>query len=111
MHEETVVQNKIRVALSAHGVVFRQNSGLLLDQNGNRVRVGVPGMSDLLYIGEPSPGGRPTVAWLEIKTSTGRPSKEQLRFISAMQQLGCVAGIVRSPMEALQLIGIGGTND
>ena len=106
MHQETVIQNRIRVALSRHGVVFRQNSGLLLDQNGNRVRIGVPGMSDLLYIGEPSHDGRPTVAWLEVKTEKGRPTQEQLKFIAAMQQLGCRAGVVRSPEEALNLIGL-----
>lgn len=111
MHEETAIQNRIRVALSRHGVVFRQNSGLLLDQNGNRVRVGMPGMSDLLYIGAPRTAGRPTVAWLEVKTATGRPSQAQLKFIQAMQREGCVAGIVRSPAEALQLIGLEDIDD
>ena len=104
MHKETEVQNKIRVALSRYGVVFRMNSGLLYDRSGNRVRVGMPGMSDLLYIGEPYAGYRPTVAWLEVKTDTRQPTDEQLRFIERMQTLGCRAGIVRSVADAKQLI-------
>ena len=104
MHKETEVQNKIRVALSRYGVVFRMNSGLLYDRSGNRVRVGMPGMSDLLYIGEPYAGYRPTVAWLEVKTDTGQPTDEQLRFIREMERRGCRAGIVRSVDDAKQLI-------
>ena len=100
MHEETAIQNRIRVALSQYGVVFRQNSGVFTDPKGQRIRVGAPGMSDLLYI------GAPTVAWLEVKTAKGRPSAEQLKFIEAMKKEGCLAGIVRSPEEALRLIGM-----
>lgn len=106
MHEETAIQNRIRVALSQYGVVFRQNSGVFTDPKGQRIRVGAPGMSDLLYIGAPRTHGKPTVAWLEVKTAKGRPSAEQLKFIEAMKKEGCLAGIVRSPEEALRLIGM-----
>ena len=106
MHRETAVQNQIRVALSRYGVCFRMNSGLLRTPDGNPIRVGAPGMSDLLYIGEPYQGYRPTVAWLEIKTDTGQPTDEQLRFIERMQTLGCRAGIARSVEDALAIICI-----
>lgn len=104
MHRETEIQNKIRVALSEHGVVFRMNSGLLYDRAGNRIRVGAPGMADLLYVGEPYVGYRPTVAWLEIKTAKGQPTDEQLHFIEQMQKLGCKAGIARSVQDAKEII-------
>lgn len=40
----------------------------------------------------------------EVKTPTGRPTKEQLRFIKAVRQAGGIAGIARSVEEALQLV-------
>lgn len=105
-HAETALANRIRVALSKYGVVFRQNSGVFTDAAGNRIRIGVVGMSDLLYIGAPVISGQPTVAWLEVKTATGKPSEEQIKFISAMQRIGCKAGIVRSVADALAIAGI-----
>jgi len=34
--------------------------------------------------------------FLEIKTATGRPTKDQLNFIDQMQKLGARAGVARS---------------
>lgn len=102
--KETRIQNEIRTDLSKYGVVFRMNSGLFFGAGGQPVRVGVPGMSDLLYIGEPYTSGTPTVAWIEVKTLTGKAREEQETFIEAMQKLGCKAGIARSTQAALDII-------
>lgn len=95
---ETDIQNNIRQALSAHGVVFRMQSGMFYTETGEKIRVGIPGMSDLLFI------GNGFIAWIEVKTAKGRPSKEQLNFIHRMKALGHRAGIARSVEEALWLI-------
>ena len=95
---ETDIQNNIRQALSAHGVVFRMQSGMFYTETGEKIRVGIPGMSDLLFI------GNGFIAWIEVKTAKGRPSKEQLNFIERMKTLGHRAGIARSVEEALWLI-------
>ena len=95
---ETDIQNNIRQALSAHGVVFRMQSGMFYTETGEKIRVGIPGMSDLLFI------GNGFIAWIEVKTAKGRPSKEQLNFIERMKLLGHRAGIARSVEEALWLI-------
>lgn len=95
---ETDIQNSIRQALSAHGVVFRMQSGMFYTETGEKIRVGIPGMSDLLFI------GNGFIAWIEVKTAKGRPSKEQLNFIERMKALGHRAGIARSVEEALWLI-------
>lgn len=97
---ETIIQNKIRVALSKYGIPIRMNSGLFYTSYGKKVRCGIPGMSDILFIGQGF------VAWIEVKTDTGNPSAEQLRFIDCMKELGHKAGIVRSVDEALKLIGV-----
>lgn len=95
---ETDIQNNIRQALSAHGVVFRMQSGMFYTETGEKIRVGIPGMSDLLFI------GNGFIAWIEVKTVKGRPSKQQLNFIERMKELGHRAGIARSVEEALWLI-------
>lgn len=58
------------------------------------------GRSDLSAIKD----GR--IYFLEVKTATGKPSAEQLNFITVMRnRYGCIAGIVRSVEEAVELVG------
>ena len=57
-------------------------------------------------------GGSDIIGWtpdgkflaVEVKTKTGRATKEQIRFIDAVNNSGGIAGICRSPEEAIQLI-------
>lgn len=94
---ETDLQNRIRLALSEYGVVIRLNTGNFELKDGRWVKCGVKGLSDLLFV------GRGKVAFLEVKTPSGKPSKEQLAFIARMRELGHSAGIVRSVEDALAL--------
>ena len=41
---------------------------------------------------------------LEVKTSTGKATDEQVRFIAAVRKAGGLAGIVRSPDEAIAIL-------
>lgn len=41
---------------------------------------------------------------MEAKTPKGKPTKEQLDFIKAVQNAGGIAGIVRSPDDAVDII-------
>jgi hypothetical protein len=41
---------------------------------------------------------------VEVKTRTGRPTKEQLTFIDAINKQGGIAGIARSVEDALLLL-------
>ena len=97
---ETDLQNQIRLALSPYGVVIRQNTGNFQLKDGRRIMCGVKGLSDLLFIGQNR------VAFIEVKTETGKPSQEQLNFIRRMQELGHSAGIARSTEDALRLAGV-----
>ena len=94
------IQNKIRVALSQYGVVIRQNTGIFRTPDGRCVQCGVKGLSDLLFIGD----GK--VAFLEVKTPTGRVLEEQERFLQRMQKFHHPAGVVRSVEDALRVIGV-----
>lgn len=110
---ENDVQNQIRVALSPHGCVFRTNSGEFWQGqtvyskefhqpvliNLRRVQ-GLPkGFSDLTYFGF---DGRP--AFIEVKNQHGKIRPEQIEFLSLMRSYGYMAGIARSPEEALSIV-------
>jgi hypothetical protein len=98
---ETSLQNEIRIALSAHGVVLRLNAGDFITQYGGYIKSGIPsGCTDLLFIGDRY------VAFIEVKTQKGRTSPEQVRFIERMRKLGHKAGVARSVREALMLIEV-----
>lgn len=97
---ETDIQNSIRLALSHHGIVIRQNTGTFLTPDGRHVKCGLTGMSDLLFIGDGY------VAFIEVKTASGRIRPEQQNFINRMLQMNHRAGIARSIEDALKIIGV-----
>lgn len=104
MKEETTIQNLIRIALSERGcIVHRANVGVFYTPQGEKIKVGVEGHTDLY-------GHRPDgkAFYIEVKTEKGKPSKKQLAFISGMANSGAIAGIARSPVEAVRLVFGGG---
>lgn len=110
---EHELQNRIRVALSEHGMVFRTNAGSFWQ--GKRVwsrelcqqvltdlqRIeGLPeGFPDLLFV-----DGR-GCAFIEVKAPGGRLRKEQKNFLDRVQSMGLRAGVARSVEDAIQIIG------
>lgn len=96
--EETALQNAIRVKLSEAGIVIRNNSGKFLTIYGQPITIGVPGLSDLTLFAE---GGK--TIFIEVKTSSGRQSKQQKRFQSAIEKLGYEYIIMRNTEEAEKL--------
>ena len=94
--------NEIRLALSAIGcIVFRINVGKGRTFGGRYFDTGVPvGFSDLF--GVRLSDGR--AVFIEVKTPKGRPTKQQINFISRMRAAGAIAGICRSAEEAVRLI-------
>lgn len=103
MRRESALQREIRLALGRDRrvVLWRNSSGVAETANGGRQRFGLcVGSSDLIGILKPS--GR--FIALEIKTSTGRLSKEQELFIQLVRRMGGVAEVVRSVEEAKNAI-------
>lgn len=114
MNPETKLQNLILIELSKAGcTVWRVETagawlGRQIHREGNTVtltnaRMFTTGLckggSDIIGI---APCGR--FLAIEVKTKTGRPTKDQLRFIEAVNRAGGIAGIARSVDDALQLI-------
>lgn len=121
------IQSKIRIAISQNnlGTSFRvnvgqaytgneikkQSDGSILIKNPRPFISGVPkGFSDLLIISPititPEMVGQQfaRAGFLEVKTATGRPTKEQLNFIDQMQKLGARAGIARSVEDVIKIL-------
>ena len=91
---------KIMVALSEHGCfVLRSNAGVYYDQQGNRVTIGFPGLSDLIGC---TADGR--FFAIEVKTQGQKPRQNQLDFLEAMRRNGALAGWCVSVEGALQII-------
>lgn len=115
MNEETAIQRRIMLAISEAGhTVWRNETGQFWTgkiihkdsvtvtlQNAHMIPVGLcVGSSDLIGIHRPS--GK--FFAIEVKTSTGRTSKEQKQFIEHVESSGGIAGIARSPQDALELL-------
>jgi hypothetical protein len=100
---EAEIKRAIREALGTlpDVRVFVNNVGHALNtESGQHVDFGlIKGASDLIGVG---PGGR--FLALEVKSLRGKPSPEQVAFIAMVRRLGGIAGVVRSPGEALALI-------
>ena len=96
---ETEIQNDIRVALSELGIVRRNNVGTFITPYGAPIAIGIPGESDLTLFCR---GGR--TIFIEVKTPSGKQSKQQKRFQAAVERLGFEYIIMRSVKDAEQYI-------
>ena len=124
MASEHSVQNTIRNAIADHCHAFRVNvgtgwtgdarrlpNGNVLIANPRPLSSGLPaGFSDLfgwrtVEITEDMVGSEVAVfVALEVKSETGKASTQQIAFIDAVRRSGGLAGIVRSPEEALAVL-------
>ena len=98
---ETIIQNKIRLALGASPLVvlwrLNQGKGKFEDSDSYYQFYGlIPGASDLLGIIRTT--GR--FIALEVKTARGRVSEEQAQFITLVNASRGYAAVVRSVDEA-----------
>lgn len=99
LKNETLIQNEIRIELSKHGLILRQNVGTFYTPYGEKIKIGFKGLSDLIYFGNDG-----LVAFIETKTENGKLRKEQKHFLDTMNERGYVAGVARSVEDALKLI-------
>ena len=112
---ETVLQNQIRMAVSAKcrdAVLFRNHCGALVDRRSGRlIQFGLhPGSPDL--VGWKSVEITPemvgsTIAvfcGVEIKTPTGRVREDQVHFLDRISSAGGISGVARSVDEAVSLL-------
>lgn len=111
---EQQTQQQIRLALSKGPTrLWRNNTGVLRDQQGRPVRFGLcEGSADLIGYTtvEVTPdmvGQRLAVfTAVEVKSATGRPTAAQDAFLEHIRQAGGRAGIARSISDAERVLGL-----
>ncbi|HGD0853281.1 TPA: VRR-NUC domain-containing protein [Streptococcus agalactiae] len=101
MTTESLIQNKIRVALSQAGyMVFRANVGKVKTADGRFFDTGLPkGFCDLFGF---KPNGQ--IFFIEVKNETGWIRPEQKNFMEVMASKGALAGVARSVEDALKIV-------
>ncbi len=108
MNHETILQNKIIVALCERGCyAVNHTVGNFYTKYGGTVSVGKHGDSDIR-------GHRPDgkAFYVEVKLPGEQPRKDQMDFIEAMKNTGAIAGWCTSVPEALAIVfGKGAYND
>lgn len=111
MVSERSIQASIMLALG-RGLsrVFRNSVGVTTMPNGNTIRYGLcTGSSDLIgwtsqTITADMVGKQVAVfTAVEVKNAKGRATSEQRAFLTAVTRAGGIAGVCRSPEEAMAL--------
>ena len=113
MKKETPIQQEIRLGVGelTNVRLFRNNTGKLQDAQGRWVEFGLcGGSSDLIgwTTREITPDmvGQKVAVFtaIEVKNLKGKPSPEQVNFLSRVREAGGIAGIARSPEDAREII-------
>lgn len=102
MRESSIMQ-RVQLEASRLGYrLFRNNVGQLLDARGVPVRYGLcPGSSDLIGWRElvimPAMVGQTVAQFVavEVKTTTGKATPQQMQFLESVTRAGGVAVIAR----------------
>lgn len=104
---EARIQQAIRLALGREEglVAWRNNTGVLVDRRGQRVRYGLcRGSSDLVGVVTMPDGLGRFAAW-EIKGPDGDLTEEQNQFLRLVRRLGGFGCEVRSVDDVLASVG------
>lgn len=121
---ESDIQNAARIALSPYGTYFRANvgqgwvgvptkvnregwfhvpAGSVILTQARPFNTGLPaGFPDTF--GFTIVNGIPIFTGIEFKTETGRIRPEQEHMIKFLLSKGCLAGVARSPAEAVRIV-------
>ena len=78
---------------------MRTNAGTFYNAQGDRVRVGFPGLSDLVGC---TCEGR--FFAIEVKLPGEYPRDDQQKFLDSMRRTGAIAGCAHSVEEALNIV-------
>lgn len=116
MSREAKIQSDVRLRLSEMraGVFLRYNVGTFLTMDGRMVKIGEPGVSDLIgitpHVVTQADVGRTVGVFTALETKQAKDSTAKARkesqggFMRLVNSLGGVAGIVRSVADAESLV-------
>ena len=100
---ESAIQKEVRLEASRLGLtMFRNNTGMAYSREGTPIKYGLcKGSSDLVgwesVVITPDMVGQTVAVFtaIEVKTPKGRPTKEQKRFIAAVNKAGGIGYVAR----------------
>jgi hypothetical protein len=97
---ETEIMRDVLVAVTViPGAMFwRNNTGVGATRGGSVIRFGLPGSPDIIGV------HRGRSVGIEVKTPTGRLSKQQCRFQQAFEAAGGIYIVARSVSEAITVL-------
>lgn len=109
---EQAIQQQIRLECGRGDVrLWRNNTGCLRDQRGQMVTFGLcPGSSDLIGFRRiritPEMVGRDIAVFaaIEVKSATGKPTRQQVAFLEHVIAFGGLAGVARSHEQAQRIL-------
>ena len=100
INRETILQNRIIVALCENGCVARNHTvGQFFTKYGSVVNIGHHGEADIW--GHRISDGR--AIYIEVKLPGEEPREDQRKFLEAMRRTGAIAGCAHSIEEALEI--------
>lgn len=101
MNQETVLQNKIIVALCQNGCVARNHTvGQFYTKYGAIVNIGHNGEADIM--GHRISDGK--ALYIEVKLPGEEPRPDQQKFLDAMAKANAITGCAHSVEEALSIV-------
>ena len=101
MNPETILQNKIIVALCSNGCIARNHTvGQFYTKYGGVVNIGSHGEADIW--GHRISDGK--ALYIEVKLPGEHPREDQRKFLEAMSATGALAGVAHSVEEALNIV-------
>lgn len=101
MNKETILQNKIIVALCENGcVAWNHTVGEFYTKYGGRVKIGHHGEADIR--GHRRSDGK--ALYIEVKLPGEHPRDDQQQFLDAMAASGAISGCAHSIEEALDIV-------
>lgn len=107
-HTEADIMRQIQIAVCESGArLFRNNVGLARQQDGRIIRFGMGvGSADLVGFTPKIINGNKIAVFTAIEVKhKGKPTKQQLSFLSMVRDFGGIAGVAHSIEEALIIIG------
>lgn len=101
MNKETILQNRIIVALCENGCIARNHTvGQFYTKYGSVVNIGHHGESDIM--GHRIKDGK--AFYIEVKLPKENPREDQKEFLKAMKDSGALSGVAHSVEEALEIV-------
>lgn len=106
-HTEADIMRQIQIAVCESGArLFRNNTGMVRQQDGRLIRFGLSvGSADLIGFTPKIINGQKIAVFTAIEVKhKGKPTRQQLAFLNMVKEFGGIGAVVHTVEEALEVI-------